>query len=104
MVRSSPAVTVEVEVVPVAPAQPEGDASSAGMPELREARVESWTPSLRMARVESWEPRGARQKSVKQATKKSRRAERSDHLGWWSDHQPLFHGRSNCLRPRSDHQ
>jgi hypothetical protein len=59
LVRPSPAVTVEVEVVPVAPAQPEGDASSVGMPELREARVESWTSGLRMSRVESWAPCGA---------------------------------------------
>jgi hypothetical protein len=41
LVRPSLAVTAKVEARPVAPVQPEGDASSAGMPEPREARVES---------------------------------------------------------------
>jgi hypothetical protein len=41
-------VTADVEVVPVAPAQPKGDA----MPQ--ETWAELWTPGLRMAQVESW--------------------------------------------------
>jgi hypothetical protein len=32
--------------------------SSVGMPELREARVESWTLRPRVAQVESWVPHG----------------------------------------------
>jgi hypothetical protein len=42
--RHSPAATTEVEVVPVALTQSEGDASSAGTPEPREAHAKSWTP------------------------------------------------------------
>jgi hypothetical protein len=45
-VRPSLAVTAEVEARPVAPAQPEGDASSAGMPEPWEARAESRVPRV----------------------------------------------------------
>jgi hypothetical protein len=43
LVQPSPTVTTEVETVPVALAQPEGDVSSARTPEPREAWVESWT-------------------------------------------------------------
>jgi hypothetical protein len=45
-VRPSLAATAEVEVRLVAPAQPEGDTSSAGMPEPREARAESRVPRV----------------------------------------------------------
>jgi hypothetical protein len=48
----SPAVTLEVEAVPVALAQPKGNMSSAGMPEQREALAESWTLGSCMVRVE----------------------------------------------------
>jgi hypothetical protein len=51
-----------------------------------------------------WAPHGARRKSTKHAMNKPRRVERSDCLGWWSDRQPLFGGRSDRLRPRSDRQ
>jgi hypothetical protein len=64
---------------------PEGNTSSA------------WTPELRKVWVESWALRGARWKSTKHATKKLRRARRSDR-------QPLFHGRSDCSRMWSDRQ
>jgi hypothetical protein len=55
---------IDVEAVSVAPAQPEGDASSAAgrattsVP--RVVRPELWTSELRVARVESWAPIGAR--------------------------------------------
>jgi hypothetical protein len=39
-----------------------------------------------------------------QVTQEPRRVERSDRLGWRSDHQPLFHWRSDHLGSRSDHQ
>jgi hypothetical protein len=53
LVWPSPTVTADVEVVLVAPAQPDGDA----MPQ--EAWAELWTPGLRMAQVESWALCGA---------------------------------------------
>jgi hypothetical protein len=43
-VRPSPEVIAKVEAVSVALAQPEGDVSSAGMPEPQKARVESLAP------------------------------------------------------------
>jgi hypothetical protein len=52
-------MTAEVEPVLVAPTQPEGDVSSAGVLELQEAEVESWTTGPCMARVKSWVPRWA---------------------------------------------
>jgi hypothetical protein len=54
LVRPSPIVTAEVEAVPVAPAQPEGDVRSAGTSELREVRAKSWTLGPCMAWVELW--------------------------------------------------
>jgi hypothetical protein len=121
----SSVAAADVEAVPVAPAQPEGDASSAagrtGMPGLWVAWSESWTPGLCVACSESWPSCGARPKSVKQVMKVLQRARRSDRLGWrsgrqplfsgqsdgldWqSNRQPLFHGWSDCLVLRSDHQ
>jgi hypothetical protein len=47
------AVTAEVETVSVAPAQPEGGVSSAGMSESREAWAKSWTLGPCEAQVES---------------------------------------------------
>jgi hypothetical protein len=60
LVRPSLAVTTKVEAVSVAPAQPEGDASSAGTPEQWEVWEESWMPGPCVAQMESWAPRGER--------------------------------------------
>jgi hypothetical protein len=76
----SPTVTSDVEAVAVAPAQPEGDVSSAagraGTPVPRVARLELWSRMAWVAswaprgvRPKSWAPRGVRSKSTKQATK-----------------------------------
>jgi hypothetical protein len=92
LVRPSPAATTEVEAILVASTQPEGDASSAGTSEPREARAESWTSGSHLAWVGSWVSRGARWKSAKLVTKEPRRARRSDHLGWRSNDHPLFWG------------
>jgi hypothetical protein len=91
----SPAATADVEVVPVAPAQPKDDSSSARMQVPWEAQAESWTPGPRVAQVESGAPRRAWWKSAKQAMKEPRG--RFDHLGGQSDRQSLFLGRSNRL-------
>jgi hypothetical protein len=82
LVRHSSAVPVDVQSVPVAPAQPKDDA----MP--WEARVEAWTLELHVAWVESWVTRGVRpklrapcwawQKSAKQVTKEPCRGGQSD--------------------------
>jgi hypothetical protein len=59
--------TTDVEAVSVAPAQFDGDASSAvgraRTPEPRVVRLESWTPGSCMARVEMRAPHGAQPKS-----------------------------------------
>jgi hypothetical protein len=78
----------------VAPAQPEGDVSSAGMSEPREAWVESRMPR----------PHEARWISAMPSMMGRRGGGWSDRLGWQSDRQPLFPGRSDCPGSRSDSQ
>jgi flavin-binding protein dodecin len=101
-------VTADVEVVSLAPTQPEDDVSNAtsrartSMPMV--AWPESWTLRSCVARVDSWAlcgtqpkswaPHGARSKSVKHAMKELRRVRWSNHLRWQSNRQPLFHGRA----------
>jgi hypothetical protein len=84
--------SADVEAVSVAPAQPEGDASSAagraGTPESWVARPESWTP--RGVQPKSRAPYERQPRSAKQVTEEMRRVERSDRLGSWSDRQLLF--------------
>jgi hypothetical protein len=115
-IQPSSVATADVEAVPLATTQSEGDTSSAagraGMSEPRVARPESWTPEPCVARVEMRAPRGAplnswmphrrRSKSVKQATKDLRKAWLSDRLGSRSDCQPLYGGRSDRLGSWSD--
>jgi hypothetical protein len=51
MVRPLPMATAKVEALSVALAQPEDDASCAGMPEPREVRAKLSMPGSRVARV-----------------------------------------------------
>jgi hypothetical protein len=106
--------SADVEAVSVAPAQPEGDASSAagraGTPELWLAQLKSWTPRGVQPKLRA--PRGRQTRSVKQATEELRRVgrsdrqllfrSRSDRLGSQSDRPPLFPEQSDRLGERYD--
>jgi hypothetical protein len=74
LVQPSPVTMADVEAMPVTPTQPKVDASI-GL-----------------------------HNSLMQVTKTSRRAGRSDHIGWRSDLQPQFHGWTDRLGGLSDRQ
>jgi hypothetical protein len=74
------------------------------VPKPQEARVEWWMLGPRMARVESSMSRGSQRKSARWPTIGPRGGGRSDRPVWRSYCHPLFLGRSNCLGSWFDHQ